>query len=252
VVFEDPGVVTEDVVQLHLEQRVVQRLLSRFTAQGFVHHDLSRACLAQTSDAIPRVLLIGRLALYGPGAARLHEELIPVTARWVDPKIRKDKLAPYSREAESKTLALLDAALLEKHARPIPDVVMKQLQESAPEDVRQLLPDLTSRGEEYARDAIVKLERRAEAESKAMREILERQKKHLDETVARHKDDNQFRLFNDDERRQLDANRRYWAKRLIQLEHEMKTEPDRIRALYKVHARRIEPVGLVYLWPLTR
>ena len=69
VVFEDPGVVTDEVVQLHLEQRVVQRLLSRFTAQGFVHHDLSRACLAHTADAVPRVLLIGRLSLYGPGAA---------------------------------------------------------------------------------------------------------------------------------------------------------------------------------------
>src|ERR1019366_217649 len=28
VVFEDPGIVTEEVVQMHLEQRVVQRLLS--------------------------------------------------------------------------------------------------------------------------------------------------------------------------------------------------------------------------------
>jgi hypothetical protein len=72
VVFEDPGVVTEEVVQLHLEHRVIQRLLSRFTAQGFVHHDLSRACMAQTTDAIPRVLLIGRLALYGPGPPCQH------------------------------------------------------------------------------------------------------------------------------------------------------------------------------------
>src|SRR5438093_7923243 len=85
VVFEDPGVVTEEVVQLHLEQRVVQRLLARFTAQGFVYHDLSRACLAQTSDAIARVILVGRLSLYGSNATRLHEQLIPVTARWIDP-----------------------------------------------------------------------------------------------------------------------------------------------------------------------
>ncbi len=83
VVFEDPAVVTEEVVQLHLDQRVVHRLLGRFTAQGFVHHDLSRSCLAQSTDPIPRVILIGRLALYGPSAARLHEELIPVTARWI-------------------------------------------------------------------------------------------------------------------------------------------------------------------------
>ncbi len=106
VVFEDPGVVTEEVVQFHLEHRVVQRLLGRFTAQGFVHHDLSRACMAQTTDAIARVILVGRLALYGPGAARLHEELIPITARWTDPVVRKGKLAPYAREAETRTMAL--------------------------------------------------------------------------------------------------------------------------------------------------
>lgn len=53
-------------------------------AQGFVHQDLSRACFAQTTDALPRVVLIGRLALYGPEAARLHEGLIPVTVRWLD------------------------------------------------------------------------------------------------------------------------------------------------------------------------
>ena len=94
VVFQDPGTMTDEVVHLHLEHRIVQRLLGRFTAQGFVHHDLSRACLAQTTDAIPRVVLLGRLCLYGPAAARLHEELIPVTGRWTDPKIRKGDLKP--------------------------------------------------------------------------------------------------------------------------------------------------------------
>ena len=105
VVFEDSGTMDDEVVHLHLEQRVVQRLLGRFTAQGFVHHDLSRACLTQTSDAIPRVVLLGRLCLYGPAAARLHEELIPVTARWVDPQLRKGALKPYARESETRTLA---------------------------------------------------------------------------------------------------------------------------------------------------
>ena len=94
VVFEDTGTMDDEVVHLHLEHRVVRRLLGRFIAQGFVYHDLSRACLAQTSDAIPRVVLLGRLCLYGPGAARLHEELIPVTARWTDPKLRKGQLSP--------------------------------------------------------------------------------------------------------------------------------------------------------------
>lgn len=74
VVFEDPGILTDDTVHLHLEQRVAQRLLARFRSQGFVHHDLSRACLAQSADSIPRVVLLGRLTLYGWRAERLHEE----------------------------------------------------------------------------------------------------------------------------------------------------------------------------------
>ena len=41
VVFSDPEELTEEVVHLHLEQRVALRLLARFRAQGFIHNDLS-------------------------------------------------------------------------------------------------------------------------------------------------------------------------------------------------------------------
>jgi superfamily II DNA/RNA helicase len=81
VVFEDAGVLSEETVHLHLDQRVAQRLLARFRTQGFIHHDLSRACLTQVADSIPRVLLLGRLSLYGRGAERLHEEIVTVAAR---------------------------------------------------------------------------------------------------------------------------------------------------------------------------
>ncbi len=252
VVFEDPGKVTDEVVQLHLEQRVVQRLLSRFSAQGFVHHDLSRACLAQSSDAVVRVLLIGRLAIYGPGAARLHEELVPVTARWIDPMIRKGELAPYAREAESRTLSLLDSSLLERPSQPISDVVVKQLQESAARDVRELLPHLVARAQEHARDAEEKLTRRADDEAKAMRKILEDQQKYLENTIVRYDRDRQFALFPDEERKQAEANRKFWDRRLAALHDELRTEPERIRGLYQKLAQRIEPIGLVYLWPVTK
>jgi hypothetical protein len=253
VVFDDPGVMDDEVVHLHLEQRVVHRLLGRFTAQGFVHHDLSRACLAQTSDAIPRVALLGRLCLYGPAAARLHEELIPVTARWIDPKIRKEPLRPYAREAETKTMGLLDEALLTMAGRTIAEQILKQLQAAAPRDVHELLPHLQARGEDYARDAVKRLCERSEAESQAMREILETQSKHITAVVNRHSGgDVQLQLgFAEDELRQLESNRRYWEKRLERLDAELKSEPDRIREIYQVKATRIEPVGLVYLWPVT-
>ncbi len=250
----------DKVVHLHLEHRVVRRLLGRFIAQGFVYHDLSRACLAQASDAIPRVVLLGRLCLYGPGAARLHEELIEIAARWFDPKLRKGPLAPYAREAESKTLQLLEEALLLKSGQAITETVQRQLQACAPRDVQELLPHLQRRGEEYAADALKMLRERAEAEAKAMREILQTQKKHIAETAAAYEkgDSRQLKLRfhldepgHEDERRQLEANKRHWVKRLASIDEELKTEPDRIRDVYDVKATRIEPVGLVYLWPVS-
>ena len=45
--------------------------------------------------------------------------------------------------------------------------------------------------------------------------------------------------------------RRYWETRLGEVHRERETEPERIRALYEVKARRVEPIGLVYLWPVT-
>ena len=67
-------------------------------------------------------------------------------------------------------------------------------------------------------------------------------------------DPNQMRLdFGEVENEllQLDANKRYWAKRLEEIREELKTEPTRIEELYTIKARRVEPVGLVYLWPVT-
>jgi hypothetical protein len=40
--------------------------------------------------------------------------------------------------------------------------------------------------------------------------------------------------------------------RLQALERELESEPAEIEALYRVSLQRLEPVGLVYLWPTTR
>jgi superfamily II DNA or RNA helicase len=252
VVFVAPDTMTDEVVQLHLEHRVVRRLLGRFTAQGFVYHDLSRACLAQTADPVPRVALVGRLCLYGDGAARLHEELIHVTARWIDPKNRKGKpLAPYGREGESNTLQLLQDALL-KAAQPANDVVLRSLQTSAPADVADLLPELEKRGQKLGDAAEKRLAERGANEARAMRQILEDQKKRIAATAAKQASSQQLLIdWTGEEQRQLEADRRHWVRRLEQIEHELKTEPERIEALYQVKARRVEPVGLVYLWPVS-
>jgi superfamily II DNA or RNA helicase len=252
VVFVDKGTMTDTTVHLHLEHRVVQRLLGRFTAQGFVHQDLSRACLAQSDDSIPRVVLIGRLCLYGPGAARLHEELIEVAARWVDPALGKDRpLKPYAREAKLKALAVLKEALQPAAQLAVSEGVQKMLRAAAPRDVQELLLHLENRGQEIAEEAVAKLQKRGDDEARDMRGILEAQRKRIADTAAKQADPQMLLDFNPEETRQLEANRKHWQKRLADIEKELDREPERIRELYRVKATRLEPVGLVYLWPVT-
>ena len=253
VVFEDAGVLTEDTVHLHLEQRVVQRLLARFRSQGFIHHDLSRACLAQAADSIPRVILLGRLSLYGQGAERLHEELVPVAARWVEPSQRKGKLGAYAREAEAKTLELLERSLGDSGGRMPGEVVQRKLLDAAPRDIDEFLPQLEPRAEELAALAIEKLRTRGERESKDLRETLERQRERVREELAKHEGGlEQLTLgFNEEAKRQLESDMRSWRSRLEQFERDLEQEPKRIREFYEVRAKRVEPVGLVYLWPET-
>jgi hypothetical protein len=251
VVFQAPPTLDDTVVHLHLEHRVAQRLLGRFRAQGFVHHDLARACFAQSRDPIPRVILLGRLCLYGPGAARLHEELLAVTARWLDPRQGKRPLVPYAREAEGKTLKLLEEALSQPGTGEPAATVHDWLLASAPRDVQELLPPLEQRGALLAQEVRQALQQRGEREARDMRAILEEQQKRLAATAAQYENPQLTLDFNNDEKCQLDADRRHWSKRLAALATELEREPARIREVYAVRATRLEPVGLVFLWPVT-
>ena len=253
VIFEDAGVLTEETVHLHLEQRVAQRLLARFRSQGFIYHDLSRACLAQAADSIPRVILLGRLSLYGQGAERLHEELVPLAARWVEPTLRQGPLQAYAREAEARSLDLLESAL-SGVGRRIPDVAIQQkLLDAASRDIDELLPQLEPRAEELAALAIDRLRQRGAREERDLRGTLERQRGRVREELAKHETEFEQLTFDfvEDERRQLESDMRSWRSRLEQFDRDLEHEPQRIRAFYDVRAQRVEPVGLVYLWPET-
>ncbi|MDF5729106.1 MAG: hypothetical protein PUP92_14025 [Rhizonema sp. PD38] len=83
-----------------------------------------------------------------------------------------------------------------------------------------------------------------------MKKILEDQQKRIakcqEETKAV-----QLSLFAIDEQRQLEADRRHWEKRIKAIATELISEPARIEAAYKVKAVRVEPVGVIYLWPIS-
>jgi superfamily II DNA or RNA helicase len=251
VVFEDAGVLTDATVHLHLEQRMAQRLLARFRAQGFVHHDLSRSCLVQAADSIPRVILLGRLCLYGRRAERLHEILTPVAARWIEPSRRTGPLRAYAGEAEARTLERLESAL--QHAHTPSETIHRRLLETASQDITDLLPQLEERAERVARSASDTLRDRGKSEAEQLRTTLERQRKRVEAELVKHEAaEAQLRLeFSDEEKRQRQADVAAWRRRMTHFDRDLKTEPSRIRQFYEVRARRIEPVGLVYLWPDT-
>ena len=251
VIFEDAGVLTDDTVHLHLEQRMAQRLLARFRAQGFVHHDLSRACLVQAADSIPRVVLLGRLCLFGRRAERLHEVLVPVAARWIEPSRRTGSLKAYAEEAEARTLERLETAL--QNARAPGETMHRRLLETAARDIEDLLPQLEVRAELVAGSAAERLHGRGEREERQLCETLESQRQRV-ETELRRQEGGGIQLvmeFSEEEKRQRQADVASWRTRLAQFDRDLETEPARIREFYAVRAKRVEPLGLVYLWPDT-
>lgn len=251
VVFAPPLGFDGDTVQLHLSHRVVQRLLGRFLAQGFVYHDLSRACLAQSDDAIPRVVLLGRLAVYGAGAARLHEELITVTARWSDPADRKSPLTPYGRDAEARTITILQESLKPAAgSRSVPETATQRLQASLAQDIRELLPHLEQRGQAARVDAEKLLTERGQIESASLTQILEDQRRRVLAKYTATETDQLLLGFSDEEKRQLSADRRHWERWLANVDGDLAREPQRIADFYQTKSFRLEPVGLAYLWPV--
>jgi hypothetical protein len=230
---------------------LVQRLLGRFTAQGFLYDDLSRACLASSGDSIPRVVLLGRLSVYGPQASRLHEEVLTIRARWIPPEKRDTPLVPFGRDGEQRTMELLQENLGPEGRRPVPEETRAHLAAAITRDVEELHAHLQPRGEAALADAVQKLEARGEAEAKELTRVLEDQRRRVLIELERNKDWQRQELgLNDEEASQRRADIKYWESWLENVEGDLEREPARIRGFYCVQSHRIEPVGVVYLWPL--
>jgi ERCC4-related helicase len=216
IVFADPGSLDAQSVHLHLEHRFVQRLLGRFKSQGFVHHDLARACIGVTDDPIARVILLGRLSTL------------------------------------DKTLDLLESTLSGGGERALPAEVRRRLAGGARQDLNDLRPLLKDQADQRSALAIEQLRARGRQEATDMRAILEAQRIRIEKTAAKREAElEQLPLFEKDELKQLQADKRYWDRRLGDLAKELEAEPLRIQQSYEVKATRFEPVGLVYLWPVT-
>jgi hypothetical protein len=250
IAFEPPvlgdGRDATDVVQVHLEHRLVRRLLSRFLSLGFQSR-LSRLSVIEGRGAQPRVVLMGRLALYGAGAARLHEEVIPVTAIWTESERDRKVLRALGDSGEEKTLNQLEEALGE--AREAPRAVVERIRALVAKDIADLLPALERLASERRATVGEQLKRRGEDEARSLAGLLEQQRSRIARAAADFNPDQLALDLVPEERRERQADRRHWEGRLRRLERELAEEPQRLRASYEVRAHRLEPVGLVYLWP---
>lgn len=266
LVFEPPKLrdgepEPQDVVQLHLEHRLVKRLLSRFISQGF-RSRIGRVTAIVSSGAQPRVVLLGRLSLFGPGARRLHEEIIPVTAVWRDMRRNESPLTPFAEAGEATTIEQLDAALRDGISPGAS--VLDRLVPSIEGDIADLRPHLEARAMRSEQGAAKDLAESGEREAKSMAALLQRQIDKVREAM-RDKEppkapeqleffgptEEEIRKQQEREMRQFEADRRSWDGKLLRLQQELHHEPDKVRQGYVVQARRLEPIGLVYLWPAT-
>lgn len=233
------------IEQLHLEHRLVKRLLSQFEAQGF-RSRLERTAVLQTSGALGRCVLLGRLSLYAKGAATLHSEIVPITAT-----LAGSSLTPLKDDGRTAREVLRELADAVDAAAIAPAEIQDAFRSRAASDARSLRAQLTDRADAIENEARQELSKIGEEHAASLERLLRGQKETLLREIEKPSLVTQLSLDLDPdgaEQRRQDEN--YWRQRLEVIDGEIEREPEAIREAYRISARRLEPVGLVYLLPV--
>lgn len=250
VMFEPPPKMNSAAAQLHLSHPFVRRIFSRFLAQGYSAHDLNRVTIVRSSDKLVRVIAFGRLSLFGSGAARLHDQLVSVAARWVETS--NDPLKPFAEDADRRALESLEQVLAESPTlEGVSKSVREKVIEAAPKLFEQLWSHVEAEADARAQEALLDLERRGLEEADQLEEILRRQRAAIHERLMGQGEFG-FEDLTRGEEKQFEDDRRYMKRRLEAIDREIEEEPDDLKSLYQVSLRRLQPVGFVVLWPKAR
>jgi hypothetical protein len=142
----------------------------------------------------------------------------------------------------------LEKSFESARARRVGEAVESKLQESTPQDVADLLPHLQARAAAVTATAKEILSNRGRDEAAAMRQIIEDQRTRI---LAKKRETQLTLGFDRLELLQAEEERKDWDKRLLAIEREVDDEPARILKAYEVQAHRVEPIGVVYLWPIS-
>ncbi|WP_437718197.1 DISARM system SNF2-like helicase DrmD [Sorangium sp. So ce448] len=247
VTFHPLASLSEGAEQLHLAHPLVKRILDRFLAQGFGAHDLTRvSAVVAPGESVVRVVGFARLTLFGIGAARLHDQLVPVAAAWSG---EASEIKPYKDRATSVNAITSTERLLAGSGRAPNATIGKRIQQHADALFRALWPHLEAEADALAVEARQGLAERARREADDLRGLLARQRQAIDKAEARLRQPDLFNVQDKEQKRQVDLDLRHLERRRAAAAGEMESEPAAIEALYDVRMSRLTPVGLVVAWP---
>jgi hypothetical protein len=247
VTFDPLEQLTEAAEQLHLGHPLVKRILDRFLAQGFGAHDLSRVCaVIVPKETVARVLAYARLTLFGPGAVRLHDELVVTAAAWPS---KGNELSPYKDAATIAKAREASEHALATGARALTGRPAEQALARAPELFATLWPHLRAEADALAVEARNGLARRARKESDELRVLIERQRSAILAATTELRQTTLFEVQEKTQRRQIELDLEHLGRRVDRMAIELVEEPRAIELLYAVQMTRLVPVGLVVAWP---
>jgi hypothetical protein len=161
----------------------------------------------------------------------------------------------------------------------LPSLDTGHLQSGADADVSALLPELQQEAERAREAATELLQERGRLEAETLKTVLRNQRQRINATLRQRsreiaKLDRKAAQaeatplitglaedllipaldpasMSERERRQLASDQKHWQRRMETIEAELSSEPKRIEASYRVVTHRLEPAGLVYLWPIS-
>ena len=253
-----PGTIDDDVVHLHLEHRVVQRLLGRFRAQGFVHHDLSRACLAQTARRDPARdparPALASTARAPRGCTRSSSRSRPAGSSRSQRKEPLDALRARGRGEDARPARAGARSASRAEPSPATDPASSSWPPRRATS-RSSCPTSSRAARSWPTDAATKLARaRRAARPRRCARSSRRSSKRIVEAAASTTASSSSSTLDFDDEEQRAARSQHaalGASGSTRSTTSSRREPERIREFYEVKATRIEPVGLVYLWPVT-
>ena len=247
VTFHPLATLSEGAEQLHLAHPIVRRLLDRFLAQGFGAHDLSRVtALVAPDESVVRVIAYARLTLFGLGAARLHDQLVPLPAAWSGDA---SDVRPYKDRATIAQAVSSTERLLATGAKAPNATITKRIREHAGALFAALWHPVEAEADALAVDAKRGLIERARREADELRTLLSRQRVAIDRAETRLRQAELFEVQDKEQKRQIDLDLKHLERRRVTAATEIETEPAAIEALYEVRMTRLTPVGLVVAWP---